>query len=185
MTSWEYPRRCSCDSDCDLALLEDAPPYEHFFNQILAQIFEWKLVVCQLKQKNLVLSCLYMKGELLAIDKDSNKTYLCTVVPFNMACLYWIISKCYYLLSCTDGGYAKDYLLKIHLVQVSLHICNSNTCRVFLYYYYWTGNIIFFFWQCRIAWDFSKLGTWIMSQSSKSVESTKISMVHCMRYFIL
>ena len=84
-----------------------------FFNQILAKIFEWKLVVCQLKQKNLELSCLYMKGELLAIDKDSNKTYLCTVVPFNMARLYWIILKCYYLLSCTDGGYAKDYTLSV------------------------------------------------------------------------
>ena len=145
MTSWEYQRKHS-----DLWLwfqpcsARGCTCLWTFFNQILAKIFEWKLVVCQLKQKNLELSCLYMKGELLAIDKDSNKTYLCTVVPLNMARLYWIILKCYYLLSCTDGGYAKDYLLKIHLVRVSLHICNSNTCRVFLYCYYWTGNINFF-----------------------------------------
>ena len=38
-----------------------------------------------------------------------------------------------------------EAMLKIiHLLWVSLHTCFSNTCRVFLYYYYWTGNINFF-----------------------------------------
>ena len=38
-----------------------------------------------------------------------------------------------------------EAMLKIiHLVWVSLHTCFSNTCRVFLYFYYWTGNINFF-----------------------------------------
>ena len=168
------------DFDSNLALLEDAPAYEHFFHQILAKIFEWKLVVCQLKQKNLELSCLYMKGELLAIDKDSNKTYLCPVVPFNMAHLYWIILKCYYLLSCTDGGYAKDYTLSVsQLTYMFFKYMQGFSLLLLLDWKYQ------FFLQCCIAWDFSKLGTWIMSQSSKSVKSTKMSTVHCMHYFIL
>ena len=85
VNSWEYQRKHSYHFNSNLALLEDAPAYEHFFHWILAKIFEWQLVVCQLKQKNLELSCLYMKGELLAIDKDSNKTFMyCSSIQYGL-----------------------------------------------------------------------------------------------------